>query len=271
MELNILTREDTISYILKNKCSIARFGDGEIDLMIGISIGFQEKNKNLRDCLREVHTTDKCLVCIPYVFDKSFFNKEVFKPSAYKFWRKHLFRRKRYYKKYFMKNSVMGNTFITRFYMDFINPIDVKGHVKNLKKLWNKRDVIFVEGEKTRLGIGNDLFDNANSIRRILCPATDAFNKYDEIVSAIKEVAKKDDLIICALGPTATILAYNLSNEYQVFDLGHIDIEYEWFLRSAKEKIPIENKYVNECVKTGRNPEDCTDKTYLSQIVKKVK
>ena len=80
-----------------------------------------------------------------------------------------------------------------------------------LKQLWEARNVVFVEGAQSRLGVGNDLFDNAASIKRILCPAQNAFDKYSDILQTIQQHVKKDDLLILALGPTATVLAYDLS------------------------------------------------------------
>ena len=57
----------------------------------------------------------------------------------------------------------------------------------------------------------------------------------------------KENLILLALGPTATILAYDLCRlGYQALDIGHIDIEYEWFLKKVDKKVPIENKYTFE-------------------------
>jgi len=41
---------------------------------------------------------------------------------------------------------------------------------KKLKKIWDGKDIIIIESEKSRLGVGNDLFDNTKSIKRILCP-----------------------------------------------------------------------------------------------------
>lgn len=44
-----------------------------------------------------------------------------------------------------------------------------------------------VEGEKSHLGVGNDLFVGAKSVQRILEPAQNAFDKYEELYkSAIK-------------------------------------------------------------------------------------
>lgn len=265
-----LSNEETVEYILKHKCSIARYGDGEVNLMLGHSIPFQKRNKLLQTKLKKVHTTDKCLICVPDIFNEDVFNDKNMKSKSFNFWKKHLKFKKKKYEKFFSNNSVIGSTFISRFYIDFNDHSKTKEYVNRLKKLWENRNVVFVEGCKSRLGIGNDLFANAKTIKRILCPAKNAFEKYEQIVSAIQEFAKKDDLLICALGPTATVLAYEMSNQFQVLDMGHVDIEYEWFLRNAEKKIAIENKYVNECGSSGRKPVDCEDETYLSQIVKEI-
>ena len=56
---------------------------------------------------------------------------------------------------------------------------------------------------------------------------------------------------------------------YQAIDIGHIDIEYEWFLQGAKEKVAIENKYVGEA-KGGRDIKSIDNKEYLQQIKVKI-
>ena len=50
-----------------------------------------------------------------------------------------------------------------------------------MKQIWKDRDIIIVEGELSRLGVGNDLFDNAKDIRRILCPAKNTIDKYNDL------------------------------------------------------------------------------------------
>lgn len=130
-----------------------------------------------------------------------------------------------------------------------------------------------VEGEFTRLGIGNDLFDNCNTIKRIICPAQNAFSKYDEIYNSIKNESK-EKLFLIALGPTATILAYELSKEgYQCIDIGHIDIEYMWFKKGCKNKEKIMGKYVNEVNQEISNfcyMDDIYENEYIKQIIKRL-
>ena len=136
-----------------------------------------------------------------------------------------------------------------------------------MKKIWKGRNLLIVEGEKTRSGIGNDLFSLSLSIRRILAPAEDAFNRYDCILHAIKCHAHQDDLILLSLGMTATVLAYDLSNlGYQAIDLGHLDVEYEWFKMQAQKKVLLTGKYVNE-VNHGNEVVCCNDIEYQRQII----
>jgi len=129
---------------------------------------------------------------------------------------------------------------------------------------------LIIEGEKSRLGVGNDLFNNAKSIKRILCPAVNAFNVYDKIISEAKKI-DQSILILLAIGPTSTILAYDLYKlGYQAIDVGHIDIEYEWFLRKAKKRTQIYNKFVNEALGNKFKIANVTDIKYYKEIISKI-
>ena len=46
---------------------------------------------------------------------------------------------------------------------------------------------MLIEGYFSRNGIGNDLFNNAKSIKRILCPPKNAFFVYDKIINEVKK------------------------------------------------------------------------------------
>ena len=146
----------------------------------------------------------------------------------------------------------------------------VSKYIKKLKKLWDKKDIVIIEGEYTRFGIGNNLLNNAKSIKRIICPSENSFNVYDIILKESIKIDKKK-LILIALGPTATVLTYDLYKlGYQVIDVGHMDIEYEWYLRNTTKKIKINNKYVNEVNNGRKNITNIRDKNYLKQIITKI-
>ena len=70
-----------------------------------------------------------------------------------------------------------------------------------------------------------------------------------------------------ALGATATVLAYDLAKDgFRAIDIGHADIEYEWMLSGATEKVPVKSKYVNE-VKEGHCTNKIDDKNYDLEII----
>ena len=127
---------------------------------------------------------------------------------------------------------------------------------------------MIIEGEMSRLGVGNDLLDNAKSIKRILGPSRQAFSKYNEILDEAKKL-DKDVLILLALGPAATCLAYDLHKlGYQAVDIGHVDVEYEWYRMKAKKKVPVRNKMVHEAYSSDLG--ELHDSEYESQIIAKI-
>lgn len=141
-----------------------------------------------------------------------------------------------------------------------------------LKKIWEDRNLIIIEGELSRLGVGNDLFAATKSIKRILGPAEHAYDKYDSILSAAVAEGKNvsEPLFIIALGPTATVLAYDLHKAgFQAVDMGHIDNDYEYFLRKADDRFAIPGKYVNNITQKD-DVAQVNDEDYLAQIVKKI-
>lgn len=159
-----------------------------------------------------------------------------------------------------------GNTQVTRPYMDLLDTRNAEKIFLNLKTIWDNIDVIVVEGEQTRMGVGNDLLSNAKSIKRILAPSENAYDKYNDILEAIRK-HYHGGLVLIALGPTATVLAGELAeNNIWALDVGHIDIEYEWYRQKAKGKVAIPGKYVNEAGIEGRTVSECDDFEYLRQI-----
>src|SRR5204863_8602354 len=95
-------------------------------------------------------------------------------------------------------------------YIDKNNP-KIAFRFSKMQMLWENEKILIVEGESSKLGVYSNYFDNAKYIRRIICPSHNAFEKYDEIYSNIKKHYQEGELVLIALGPTATILAYDLA------------------------------------------------------------
>ncbi len=263
----VLTNFETIDLIVKNRCSVSRFGDGEIKLAAGKDISFQTAQPLLRQKLQSVLSSDddRLLVCIPHVFA----SLSSFTESDGLYWKNHLARYRKHWYRFTRNEKIYGNSFVSRVYMCFNEKEQARAYFDALKKIWDGRDVVLVEGAKSRLGIGNDLLDNARTVRRILGPVTQAFSQYDNLLSEVRKI-EKSALVILAMGPVATIMPFDLLDDgFQAVDLGHIDIEYEWFLRANTRKTPIENKMVWEAG-AGKGVGTLEDENYQSQIIAEV-
>lgn len=262
-KLKIMSSMDSIRYIIDHKCSLSRFGDGELDSIEGKGGEYQHPSPRLSKMLLECLQSDlpNHKVAIP-----NHLNHYDGKPKQ-GFWTNYVVGHHKKFLHWLSFDKVYLDTQLTRFYYEHKDKSHCAEHIGLIKKIWEGRDVVIVEGAKTRSGIGNDLYANAKSIRRILGPALSGFSKYDDIYDFIINNVGKDKLILLSFGITATVLAYELAKlGYQAIDLGHLDIEYEWFRMGAKDRVPIKGKFTYES-EDGHNPSQCTDPRYAEQII----
>ena len=52
---------------------------------------------------------------------------------------------------------------MTRPYMDYADHHIVKKWFTSLMRIWENRDIVLIEGCKSRLGVGNNLFEKAKA------------------------------------------------------------------------------------------------------------
>ena len=260
---DIRDTEETIEYLLKTRCSMSRLGDGEFDQFSGGGDNYQRNDRELCGKLREIlhSNVPNHIVCVT----NAIVSLEERTEENIAYWKEYLkSNRHKFYKNIDM-NKTYYNTSATRVYKLLANKELAGPRFEKWKQLWENEDVIFIEGKDTRIGVGNDLFSNTKSIRRIIGPAENAFDKWKELLHEAEKF-EKSVLFILALGPTATVLSYELAKAgYRALDLGHIDVEYEWFLRHDYH-IAIGGKYTNE-VQGGNEVEKCKDEEYIKQIV----
>ncbi len=270
-----MTPDQTITYIEKRHCSIARFGDGEFDHILNLKDeGFQTRSTELIQALKGVlqNKNPELLLCVPRCMNTIKDCNE----HAGTFWIE--WGKNHHHEQIVdMIRSFTGNKYrfgdaqITRPYIDWSTDKRARRLFPKLKHFWENKEIILVEGEQTRMGVGNDLFDNAASVKRILCPAVNAYEFCSDIQKEILN-CYRGELILLALGPTATVLASALADMgIQALDIGNLDIEYEWFLRGVKERSPIPGKYTNEAKDgMGRVYSECKDALYLNQVIARI-
>lgn len=266
----MMSRFETLDYVVKNKCSIVRFGDGEMMLAAGNDVGFQidseELIKRMQKSMKEISNPD-ILVCFPDFLVNSLQKEKIFDNT---FWRyRHFGEYRKFWEQLINHSYVYGSASVSRPYMVFKDSSQIGDYYEKMKKIWEDCDIIICEGEKSRLGVGNDLFDSAKSIKRILCPQSQCYDKYDDILNEIKKYST-NHLILLSIGPSASIMPRDLVPlGYRALDIGNIDTEYEWFRAGTRERIAVDSKFFYEA--QNSSDVDCVkDKRYFEQIVAKI-
>ena len=244
-KVKIKSLAETIDEIVTHQKSISRYGDGELKMMLNKGqIVFQSESPELSKRLKEVFNSelDNLIIGLPgplcSVRTESLDSKY--------FWLRFINLYGNLVSEYLNVERVYGNAGISRFYLGLRDKRLSAQVLEELKKIWDRKELLIIEGEFSRMGVGNDLFENAAGLSRLVCPAENAFARYEEILEAAKKYGK-DKLILIALGPTATILSYDLaSSGYWAIDIGHLDVEYMWMLSKAQTKVPIKGRHVAE-------------------------
>ena len=216
----------TLREMADKKCSVSRYGDGEIGICQGKGIYFQEYDDKLSQRLREILTdesVENLLVCIaPHVSSCYAVTTRV-RTFIYKFFA----RRKTSYIELLNPDKKYGSTFISRPDAFTFKAGELEQYTSLLRSLWNSRDILIVTGEGSRFVLAPELFDNVKSSEFVYCLSENAFCQYDDILARIKSHSSKK-IVLLSLGPTASVLAYDLAKEgYQAIDLGHLPSCYQ--------------------------------------------
>ncbi|MDE5937575.1 MAG: GT-D fold domain-containing protein [Lachnospiraceae bacterium] len=257
--------EELVDQITTRHKSFIRFGDGEFELMRGNERApFQKVDMELSKRLLEIFTIsdEKILTGISNTYgDLDQYTEEIAQGI-----REYMTEETRaFHLSVIDSDRTYYDAYLFKSYMPYKDKENTEKRISLLRKIWDGRDIVFIEGDKTRTGYGNDLFDNAKSVKRILCPTFNAYSKYDEILACGKKV-DKGCLILMVLGPAGKVLAYDLVQEgYQVVDIGQIDMDYDWYLAGAGFKVPNPNKYVSQLPPSAVN--EITDDAYREQIL----
>lgn len=230
--------DETIDELLQTQKSMVRFGDGEIVMIKGRSLVLQKAAPEITEGLKQIlaYPYDDLMVTIPGVFDTlSDHNK-----ASRQFWRDHLLMCRRTYETYCNPNRIYYNTFISRCYYFTQEKERCAGWFDKIRDIWKEKDVVVVEGTRSHNGVGNDLLERAASVERIICPPKDAYGALDRILEAC-EAYGTDRMFLLSVGVAAKFIALALFQKgYRVLDIGNLDMEYEWFVRGAKEKMSLE-------------------------------
>lgn len=260
--------EELVDKITKNHCSFIRFGDGEFEIMRGNERPpFQKAEVELSRRLRDIISASDENILLGIADNYGCLDR--YTDETVQGIREYMTEETRaFHLSVLDLDRVYYNAYIFKTFMPYRDKGKTAERVALIRRIWSDRNIVIIEGEKTRTGYHNDLFDNAKSIKRLLCPAYNAYSKYDDILANSRKL-NKEDLILIVLGPAGKILAYDLIQDgYQVVDIGQVDMDYDWYLSGVDYKVPNSDKYVSQLPPAAITEE--VDDTYINQIIFKV-
>ena len=240
--IKVHTIDETIDELLNTDKSMVRFGDGEIVMIRGVDLRLQQAAPEIGEGLAEIlaYQNDDLMVTIPDIFHTLSDHHK----ASRQFWMDHLLFNRKVYEKYCNKNRIYGSTFVSRCYYFAEDRSGCDRWFAKIRKIWENKNIVIVEGTRTHNGVGNDLFDSAVSIERIICPPSNAYGALPAIVEACLSY-NKDRLFLLSVGVAAKFLTMELFRRgYRVLDIGNMDMEYEWYLRKTPDKMSLEKHSV---------------------------
>lgn len=227
--LHILNPVDSVRYIIYNPISLSRYGDGELNIIMGGDIHFQRYNDELKKRLVEILKLPPepgFKVAIPIMVN----TLDNLSPSHYDFWKMNMQTGRMHWHRLCTRKMFLDSQFTWAFILEE-NRSDGSECLDILPQLWNNKDILIVSGGG-KLGANESFLTNVKSIRRIVCPKENAFEKYKEILAAVKHYYC-GQLVLISLGPTATVLAYDLHIAgIRAIDIGHIGRCYQEYYES---------------------------------------
>lgn len=225
----ILDKKSTIDLLVNSNLSLARFGDGELSLVRGFSIPYQDYDKELANKIINIleNKQENLLVGINHWYfycqydpQKNDFSKR-FEMEAVPIFRKEL-----------LKHINLNTTYCSA----DINGLGELTEVdyNKLKQIWNDKKVLIITCKEALKRIEYNIYDNAKQVDYILVPNKNSYSKYNQTLNSIKDY-NKDTMIILMCGPLSKILASDLSNiGYRALDLGHLMKSYDYHRKNIK-------------------------------------
>ncbi|MFT7086877.1 MAG: glycosyltransferase family protein [Rickettsiales bacterium] len=224
---NIKTPLETIEYLVNNNVSFCRYGDGEFLIMEGKDIAFQKYHHQLAEKLNEVFISDEknILIGINYSWYHSVAHLRGFVKDFMRIWvgknRGKLTAICDSEKKYWDAGCTQLYAICEEF--------DFDDYFTKVMQIWKGRDVVIICGKNIFDKIKFNIFNCSSSVEYQYAPNRNAFEEYDQILEQALKI-DKNKLVIIILGPTATILAYNLAKlGYKALDFGHIAKDYDCY------------------------------------------
>ena len=233
--LTVLDAEETVRLLAEHPKSLARFGDGEIDIIEGRDGKFQTYDPALAAKLDAILRTKRDDLYV--ALNRAYFQSPyAFVERSRRFYRLN----STYFRRFFFDHCDRDNTYLDATfcltYYRYDDDFDYESTYARTRALFAGKNLAVVCGEGVLDKLTYDVFEDAASKVVLTAPARNAFAQYDEILERIRREVPKDTLVCLILGMTATALAADLAAEgYTAWDVGHMAKDYDAYRRGLEK------------------------------------
>lgn len=213
---------ETLAEIRKNRLSFARFGDGELRIMLrpDYKLRFQRNSPELRQALRALLTEPRYRDAPNLLLGMPF-------PYGVRHWSGVWADIWPQMRPLVSNLDRFGTTHVSRpVFFSYTHDAGVAAW----RSIWADRRICVITGANSRFALLPELFDNVAEATFLHSTPRNAFDDVPRLVT--EAVAREADLFLIALGPAGTVLAAELALRGQwALDVGHISdsylVEYE--------------------------------------------
>ncbi len=234
----IFSPQKSLDLLLEAPKSFARFGDGEIALINGESISFQEYDPRLAaEMLEILHNERKELyVGINYSYFHTSRHMNLFNRRFYML---NIRQARRFLLEHCNPETPYIAAGFNQMYM-CSDDADLDAYYRKIQSLFAGRDLVIFAGQGILDKLEYDVFEQANSKEFVWGPSRNSFSEYDMLYEKARSFGK-DKTLCFILGPTSKVLVYHLAQEgYLAWDIGHMAKDFDYFRkRSAKTDAQI--------------------------------
>ncbi|MCQ9337285.1 GT-D fold domain-containing glycosyltransferase [Corynebacterium phoceense] len=222
---------DTLDRIVSDNLSFARFGDGELSMLLrpDYSLSIQPNSEAIRSELREVVQSDSQSLLLGFPF---FYRDAHWSKVWADIWDE--------VHELFAEVETVGNAHVSR-PVYFASELDTA--VLKWRKVWDDKRVTVITGQGSRFDLIPQLFNNVKDSSFLYSTPKNAYADLDRILETVETTEyKASDIFLVALGPAGTVLTHKLAlSGRRAIDIGHLPNSYDNVFGSGAwpEAIPV--------------------------------
>ena len=226
---------ETAQFLRLSNNSLARFGDGEIKLLRGEDIGWQDPDAELIKRMDEIflNPLPTLSIGLPSLFSGYtdlglYYMHYYYEDPQY---RNYLASRVRTDAYYLLTHITSPFTHSEHSYCMPLTII-----FNNLREIWRDKDIVLLRGNNSQI-YDYDVYDTAHSQVVLYAPRDHAWKEYHTLK---QELMKQDPnaLYILTAGPTAKVLVYDMALAgRRALDMGHLAKDYNAWKHNKHPKL----------------------------------